>query len=364
MDRYLEAALKLHQYVVNKHWDGKAIVGPDPVGKIHWRVTRFVRSYFPWLPGDDRYIYLQGQGYWIQGNLALGVVAGDASYLEVARQSADYVVQIQRPDGAWNYPNLRERRHLICSIEGLWASLGLLSAYRQWEHIPYLEAARKWYSFQINGIGFASYKDGLAPNFFDRPGRMVPNAATLFLSFMAELSQSTGDDQYMEYVDAIVHFLQYAQMENGELEYLFQLRPHFMCYQYNSFQFLDLAHFYEITGDERVRQVLSRMAVYLATGVAERGSSHYNCFKEVPEVNYWTAALAAALRKAHELELGDCLSLSERAYRYLLTRQRSDGGFDFSEHTYGFLHDRRSYPRYLAMILCHLLYRAQAQAHD
>jgi hypothetical protein len=128
MDRYLEAALKLHQYVVNKHWDGKAIVGPDPVGKIHWRVTRFVRSYFPWLPGDDRYIYLQGQGYWIQGNLALGVVAGDASYLEVARQSADYVVQIQRPDGAWNYPNLRERRHLICSIEGLWASLGLLSA--------------------------------------------------------------------------------------------------------------------------------------------------------------------------------------------------------------------------------------------
>jgi hypothetical protein len=84
----------------------------------------------------------------------------------------------------------------------------------------------------------------------------------------------------------------------------------------------------------------------------------------VPEVNYWTGALAAALREAHELQLGNYLALSERAYRYLLTRQRSDGGFDFSKRTYGFLQDRRSYPRYLAMILCHLLYRAQAEAHD
>ena len=357
----LQAINRLHAYTTTKHWDGKAIVGPDPIGRIHWRITRFIRSYFPWLPGDDRYVYLQGQGYWIKSNLALGHLSADPLCLGIARQSADYVLDIQRPDGAWNYPELRERKHLICSIEGLWAGLGLIAAYQQWKDAAYLEAAQKWYSFQINQIGFADYQDGLGPNFYDRPGIIVPNVATLFLWFVAALSQSTGDDQYLEYVDAVVRLVQYAQMDNGELEYHFQIRPHFMCYQYNSFQFLDLSHYFQITGDQRVRPILSRMAQFLSTGVTERGSSRYNCFKEVPEVNYWTAVLAAALRRAHELGLGDYQELSKRAYRYLLTRQRPDGGFDFSKRNYGFLRDRRSYPRYLAMILYHLLCQAGAE---
>jgi hypothetical protein len=364
MNDYLAAAIQLHQHMMRCHWDGHAIVGSDPIGRINWRITRFVRSYLSFMPWRDQYTFLQGQGYWIKSNIRLAALTGDATYLEIGRQSADHVVQIQRPDGAWNYPNLRERRHLICSVEGLWASLGLLAAYHQFGHMPYLEAAREWYSFQVNEIGFVTYKDGLVPNFFDRPGRMVANAGTLLLWFVAELCQATGDDQYMKNVDGVVRFLQYSQMTNGELEYHFQARPHFMCYQYNSFEFLDLAHYYKLTDDGRVRQMLSKMAVYLATGVTERGSSRYNCFKEVPEVNYWTAALAAALHKAHELGLGDYLALSERAYRHLLTRQGPDGGFGFSERTYGLLRDTRSYPRYQAMILDHLLYRAQAETDD
>ena len=71
MDNYLQAAIRLHQNILNKHWNGKAIIGPDPIGKFHWRITRFIRSYFPRLPGDDRYLYLQGQGYWIHANLNL-----------------------------------------------------------------------------------------------------------------------------------------------------------------------------------------------------------------------------------------------------------------------------------------------------
>ncbi len=364
MDEYLAAALRLHRHIIQHHWDGRAIVGPDPIGKINWRITRFVRSYLSFLPWRDRYTFLQGQGYWIKGNLRLAALTEDDSYLEIIRQSADQVVQIQRPDGAWHYLNFRERRHLISSVEGLWASLGLLAAYRRFGDISYLESARKWYSFQVNETGFVTYKDGLVPNFFDRPGRMVPNATTLLLWFVAELSQVTSNGQYMRNVNRMVRFLQYSQMENGELEYHFQIRPHFMCYQYNSYEFLDLAHYYELTGDERVRQILSKMAVYLATGVTERGNSRYSCFKEVPEVNYWTAALAAALRKAHELELGDYLALSERAYRHLLTQQRPDGGFGFSKRTYGLLRDTRSYPRPQAMILDHLLYRAQAETDD
>lgn len=79
-------------------------------------------------------------------------------------------------------------------------------------------------------------------------------------------------------------------------------------------------------------------------------------------MSYWGAALAAALRTAHELQLGDYLALSERAYAYLLARQRSDGGFDFSTRNYGLLRDGRSYPRYLAMILDFLAWRASALA--
>lgn len=73
--------------MVNTHGHGRAIVGPDPIGKINWRVTRFVRSYFPWLPGDTRYTYMQGQAYWIKANLSLYELTGDAAYL----RRPDYV---------------------------------------------------------------------------------------------------------------------------------------------------------------------------------------------------------------------------------------------------------------------------------
>jgi hypothetical protein len=130
-----------------------------------------------------------------------------------------------------------------------------------------------------------------------------------------------------------------------------------MCYQYNSFQFMDLAHYYQLTEDEICLRILKQLATYLATGLSENNHCRYSCSKNVPEVHYWTAALATALRKASELGLGNYLSLSEKAYCYLLTRQRPDGGFNFSEHNYGVLTDRRSYPRYLAMILSFLLNR-------
>jgi hypothetical protein len=212
-------------------------------------------------------------------------------------------------------------------------------------------------------MGFATYKDSIAPNFFDRPGIMVPNAATLLLWFLAELRNTTDKGPYMQHADKIIRFLNYAQMPNGELQYHFQTRPHFMCYQYNSFEFLDMAHYYQITGDQRVRPILRRLASYLATGVSEHGSCRYDCFKVFPEVHYWTAALAAALCKAHALELGDYQAVSERAFRYLLSCQRADGGFAFSRRNYGWLRDTRSYPRCQAMILHQLVYRAQTEAH-
>jgi hypothetical protein len=363
MNKYFDASLKLHQYLINEHWNGQAIIGPDPIGKIHWRVTRFVYSYFPWLPGEVQYVYLQGQAYWVKGNLTLWGITGDSRYLEIVKQCADHIVERQPANGAWLHPPIWGRRGFISTVEGVWASLGLISAYRETAKQAYLNAALKWYDFQINHIGFQKINDGLAANYYAHSNDVIPNVTTMLIWLTAELYQIIGDERYLKYTEKMLHFIEQSQLDSGELPYALGRKPHFMCYQYNSFQFLDLAYYYQCSGNEQIRQVLRKMAAFLATGVTEQGSSRYNCFKEKPKVNYWAAVLAAALRKAHELKLGDYLTLSEQAYRYLLTKQRADGGFDFSSHSYGILRDRRSYPRYLAMILNHLLYRADARDH-
>jgi hypothetical protein len=51
---------------------------------------------------------------------------------------------------------------------------------------------------------------------------------------------------------------------------------------------------------------------------------------------------------------------ARRAFAFVRTRQRPDGGFPFSRGDYYVLSDRSSYPRYLAMTLYHLAERARA----
>lgn len=360
MNLYLEAALKLHHYLVRKHWNGQVVIGPDPIGKINWRVTRFVKSYTRWLPWPDKLIYLQGQSYWIKSNLLLAELTNQDSYLDFVTHCADYMVESQPENGAWLHPPIWGRRGFISTVEGAWASLGLTAAYRKTGKQTYLDAALKWYDFQINGIGFQPVQDGLAANYYSHSKSRVPNVSTMVIWLTGELAQLTGDQQYLQYTDRMLQFIESSQLESGELPYSLGPQPHFMCYQYNSFQFIDLANYYYLTGDTHALSIMAKLVEFLATGLTERGSSRYNCFKETPEVNYWTAALATALRYGYDLRLGDYLTLSERAYHYLLGRQRRDGGFDFSDYTYKLLRDACSYPRYLSMILNHLLYRARA----
>jgi len=355
----LMAAERLHRHLLERHWDGHALVGPDPVGKINWRITRFLRSYLSFVPWRDRYTFLQAQGYWIKSNLELCELTGNDSYLEFVRSTADHILRIQRPDGSWNY-SLPERRHLVGIPECMWAGLGLLAAHQQFGDERYLEAARNWYRYHVNEMGFVTYEDGHVPNYYNRPGAIIPNVAALTMRFSIELSRATDDTAYLNNVDKMVRFLPHGQRSNGEIEYVFQMRPHFQCFQYNAYEFLDLASSYEYTGDERLLVLLDKMARYLSGGVTERGSCRYDCHQERPEVNYWSAAIADALHKAHELQLGDYLGLSERAYRYLLSRQNPDGSFAFSTHNYRVLRDSRSYPRTSVMILKHLLARAFA----
>jgi hypothetical protein len=357
---YLQAAERLHTYITSKHCTDGVIVGPDPIGRIHWRVTRFVRSYLPWLPHDSKHIFMQGQGYWIKANLRLFDLTGRQRYLDMARQCADRVCDLQRPDGAWQYPNLWQRKDRIATVEGGWASLGLIDAFRATGNERYLQACLKWYDFNVNVIGFTEYEDALCINYYDTPVGMVPNNATIFLWLAAELYAATNDEKYIAYTEPSVRFLQYCQSESGELPYAFQRRNHLLCYNYNAFQFLDLAFFFELTHDERVWEIIDKLSRFLSTGVRGNGAAKYDCSSDVPEVNYWTVALAAALHKAHGMGLDNRYKAqSDRGYQRALSRQNHAGGFDFSDRNYRILQDRRSYPRYLAMILYHLLLRAR-----
>jgi hypothetical protein len=72
--------------------------------------------------------------------------------------------------------------------------------------------------------------------------------------------------------------------------------------------------------------------------------------------------VARALSQATAVGIADYRPLAERAYRRVLSQQQEDGGFRFySRANYGLLSDRRSYPRYLCMILFHLLDEIQVQ---
>jgi hypothetical protein len=108
---------------------------------------------------------------------------------------------------------------------------------------------------------------------------------------------------------------------------------------------------------------LKKIILFLKTGVHERGHSRYNCDKAYPEVNYYTAVMAAAFLKARQIGLGDFSTIEDTLYEHVMEKQNPNGYFPFSRRNYQILHDSRSYPRYLNMILKHLLMKAQSLIH-
>jgi hypothetical protein len=126
---------------------------------------------------------------------------------------------------------------------------------------------------------------------------------------------------------------------------------------------MDLVHYYQLTGDRKVWPILEPLARYLANGLTETGAGRYDCAHATPEVIYYTSVIAQALSQATTLGIGDFRSLADLAFQRVLSQQCADGYFQFhSSANYGVFSDRRSYPRYLAMTLNHLLREYQTQA--
>ena len=77
-------------------------------------------------------------------------------------------------------------------------------------------------------------------------------------------------------------FWQVAQLPTGELPYIVdgpheKGRIHYLCYQYNAFQFLKLAWAAALRPDPRTRRILSALAGFLAKGVTKSGASAADC---------------------------------------------------------------------------------------
>jgi hypothetical protein len=361
MDRYFQAALKLHRYLIANHWRGQTLIGPDSGIRFNYRIGRFLKSYLRALSWKDDYCYLQAQGYWTVSNWQLFVCTGDVAYQEIALQCSAAMLQQQRDDGAWVYPN-REWKGRIATAEGTWGSLGLLETYRQTAEEAFLDGALRWRRFLVDEIGFQRVDNELAVNYFaHRDGARVPNNSAFVLRFMAELADVTGDETHLELCDPLITFLRHVQDASGEFPYAVngetdgKHQSHFQCYQYNAFQCLDLMRYYEITRAPDVLPLISHVLEFLCRGQADDGHALYACDSLRRRVTYHTAALGAAFLRAHQMGIRDYQEQANRAYAHLLRTQRADGSFPYSQGDYYLLYDRRPYPRNLSMILHHLL---------
>lgn len=360
------AAERLYGHIYSKHWNGDMLAGPDPGIRFNARIFRFPKAYLSFIPWRDELVYMQAQKYWVDDNLMaaeLGI-GGDADPRKVAVQCARAVRAKQLDEGYWEYPN-PEWRGRIATVEGNYGAVALLLANQVQPDPDLLAGAVAWHDYVVHKIGFQAYGNSIAVNYFGNiAGGRIPNNSASTIRAFAMLAQASGDDRYLETCPGMIRYMAEAQLDSGELPYATigvtaKDRIHFLCYQYNAFQFLNIASYYELTRDPEVLDILQGVASYLSASILPSGASRYDCRQADPEVIYYTAAAGAALSEATAMGLGDYRELADRAFLRVLSQQRDDGSFPYSLRNYRVLSDRRSYPRQQSMLLNHLLLEAK-----
>jgi len=328
------------------------VVGPDIGIKINKRIGRFIKSYLRFLNWKDNYFFLQAQAYWIINNIHLYKIKQEIIYKNVAIKAADYIIDNQKSDGSWEYP-LKERKNLVATIEGCWASIALIKVYNITKNTKYLESSKKWHAYLEKNIGYEKYGESLCVNYFQKPRGLIPNNTTLLIWLNAELYNSTHNKKYIKNNPAMIRFLEKVQLPSGELPYCIgntyeKTKIHYLCYQYNSFELIDLRNYYELTKDKTILKIINKLEKYILNGITKNYRSKNSCNKKNPSVNYYDAILGLAL-------INNRSNISKRIYEGILNRQKTNGGFSFSEKNYFILHDKREYPRALNYILYSLI---------
>jgi hypothetical protein len=358
-------AVELHKYLVQNHWNGESLMGPDPGIRLNLRLGRFIKSYLDFIPWHDNKVYIQAQGYWILDNWLISDLnlIEPTSCKEIAYSCSKFLINMQDKEGYWVYPEKGWKKR-ISTGEGNYGAIALTESYRRTGNKIFLDKAISWYDYVVNKIGFKEDNDSLSVNYFGKynDSGMVPNITASTLRMFANLTYATKNDKYLKYCSNLVKWLSKVQLDSGELPYeicydnVSKSKTHYLCFNYNSFQFLNLLEYYKMTMDPNIFTVLQKLALFLKGGLLESGAAKYNCHKEKPYVLYYTAALIAAFREASILGFGNFENLIEKGNQYILSKQKKDGDlFFYSKNNYWVLTDHRPYPRYLSMILYNLL---------
>ena len=358
----IQAVTRAWDYLHAKHLKNDLLQGPDPVGRINGRLWRFMRNYAAFLP-DKEHIFLQTQGYWILTNWILFEATRNEMYRSAALACSNSVIALQREDGAWDYPSISyERNGLVATVEGSWAGFGLLATYRHERLDACLGAVERWNIFVNRNIGYESFThpelgECEAVNYYyPKPRGMVPNNSIIVFSLGERQNSLTGRNDYSAHWKGLLNFIRVSQMDSGEWYYHYPDRQHYLCYQYNAYQFLDLASAYRHSRHEDLMVMLRKSADFLREGQLENGACKNRCNHSTPEFVYHTAVLGNAFLDAYQLGLGgEFLECSRNAIRHVVSQQKKDGSWIHSEGDYGgLLSDKRSYPRYLAMTMYHV----------
>lgn len=358
----LNSAERLHAHLYKQHYQRGLLTGPDSGVRFNLRAWRFLKSGLPFLPWRDHFVFMQTQGYWVLANWMLFEATGVKRYREIALGCTEATRQLQKPEGFWVYP-LRERKNLVATVEGDWGAIAMLASFAREPRPGLLQAAVQWYNYLIQNIGFQNHSAGKAINYYQHPRGKVPNNSVEAAWLFARLWKASGEEKFLQHFEALLDFIAEVQLDTGELPYIVEStyereRVHYLCFQYNAFQFLKLAWVDSLRPGTRAPSIIVKLAGFLARGVLPSGACANDCSSTGgggPEVDYHAAVLAAALHEAAQYGLPDATELSRRGYERCLERQRPDGSFGFSTGDYGFLRDARSYPRAQAMTLFHLL---------
>jgi hypothetical protein len=362
----------LHQYLLDSHSRSGALDGPDPGVRFNYRLWRFLKSATRWYPWKDARRFMQTQGYWVLANWRLSH-HGHPRASQVAIECCQQIVQAQRADGAWVFPD-PEWRDRVTTVEGLWASFALLETYLHTKEAHWLEPVLRWDRFFKEKIGFQTYRDGLAVNYFaGRVDSLVPNNSFSAIRYLARLDQAAESSTNAETIDRLLNFLELTQQASGEFPYELNnpRMQHFQCFQYHAFLLLDMLDYYQVSRNLRAISIMQGLASFLLTGVTPSGDVMYQCGIGYRHVNYHAAVTMAALHQfllscpsECSADLANEIRLKVPLIELQLTeKQRPDGSLPHSRGDYRLLSDQRSYPRYLAMMLYHFLLTQQTAVH-
>jgi hypothetical protein len=288
---------------LEKYSDRAGLLGPDeaPFTRQAWALLPFYPLYRI-LAGLSvlsypRYRYVQGQAYWIIGNLFLFRKLRQSSYLENAEVAGKYLVESQSSDGSWRHP-LPGWRDRISTVYCLWGGLSMIKLYYATDDERYLNSALRWKRCLLQKVGVQNCRLHNADFDFVRyfyPIESVacPNVSTLALAFLSNLI-SYLDETEWQLTRSLLRSIRAFQLPSGEIPYTAS-RVHYQCQSYNAFEFIDLFEYARNVESPETTKILEGIARFLAQSVSAQGQVGYDCSNKNYEVKYHTMIVAAAL---------------------------------------------------------------------